>query len=151
MGSSQYPHRPLVPLNHGDLQLDSPDFRMASDSECGFFHSRSAGCRYPNDSRHSSPSLKVQSWCPRSWRYSHFYSLDLLHEAIRLSLEAFQLWEEVFPVSRSSGVIVNLFLHLTQFTAFIFHSTESLRCQERKHERYSLLNKASTLVKDTGS
>ena len=142
---------PLVPLNHGDPQPDSLDSRMASDSEYGLLHIRGAGCRCPNNTRNSPPSFKIQSWCPRSRRYSRFHSLDLLHEAIRLSLEAFQLWEEVFPVPRSSGVIIHLFLRLTQFTASIFHSTESLRCQERKHERYSLLNKASTLVKDTGS
>ena len=146
------PCHPLVPLlNHGDPQPDSLDFRMASNSECGLFHSSDAGCWCPNDTRHSPPYLKVQGRCLRSQQYSRSHSLDLLHEAIRLSLEAFQLWEEVFPVLGSSGVIICLFFRLTQFTAFIFHSTKSLSCQERKHERYSLLKKVSVLLKDIGS
>ena len=104
-------HPLVVSLNHGDPKPDSLDSRMAPDTSCSL--SLSPSYWRPNDSRHSPPFLKVQSWCPRSRRYSRFHSLDFLHEAIRLSPEAFQLWEEVLPVSRSSGVIIRLFVGLT--------------------------------------
>ena len=97
------------PLNHGEPQPDSLDSTMACGSECGLFHNRDAGCWCRNDTRHFPSTVKVKSQCPRPRRYSRSHSLDLLHEAIRLSLEAFQLWKEIFPVSRSSGGIIRPF------------------------------------------